>query len=101
MLLISRIVRLITTIIVVILVAGILLKVLGANASNSIVKDVHDVAKFLAGPFDGMFTPHSAKAAIAINWGIAAAVYFVIGNLIAGLIARAAPEGVHPAEPVA
>ncbi len=100
MLLIARLVRLVVGIIVLLIVAAIVLRVLGANASNTIVKDVHDVAKTLVGPFDGMFSISKPKVAIAVNWGIAALVYLLVGGLIARLIARAAPSGVHPAEPV-
>jgi hypothetical protein len=33
-----------------------------------------------------MFSFHSAKVAVAVNWGIAALVYLVVGALIARLI---------------
>ena len=41
----------------------------------------------LAGPFDGMFTLNSADATIAVNWGIAAVVYLIVGAVVAWLIA--------------
>ncbi len=100
MLLIARIVRIVVGVIVVLIIVGILLRVLGANASNSVVKDIHDAAKFFVGPFDGMFSIHNAKVAIAVNWGIGALVYLLVGGFIASLIARAAPRGVAPSEPV-
>jgi hypothetical protein len=78
----------VVTIVVVIIVAGILLVVLKANPSNGIVSHVHDWARSLAGPFDGIFSFHNARVAIAVNWGIAAAVYLLIGGLIARLIGR-------------
>ena len=43
---------------------------------------------WLAGPFDGMFSFHSAKTAIAVNWGIAALVYLIVGGLIVRLLGR-------------
>jgi hypothetical protein len=86
--LLARVVYLLVTVVVVILVAGILLVVFKANATNSIVSDVHGWARSLAGPFDGMFSFHDARVAIAVNWGIAAAVYLVVGGLIARLIGR-------------
>ncbi len=100
MTLVARIVRAIASLIALLIVAAIVLRVLGANAGNTVVKDVHDAAKFFVGPFNGMFSIHNAKAAIAVNWGIAAIVYFVIGAIIAGLIMRLAPSGVPPSEPV-
>jgi hypothetical protein len=36
-----------------------------------------------------MFSFHSARVAIAVNWGIAAVVYLFVGGLIARLIGRA------------
>lgn len=98
---IARIARLLVTLLVALIVAGILLRVLGANASNTIVRDVHDAARAVVGPFDNLFSIRHAKVAIAVNWGIAAIVYFVVGGFIARLIARAAPRGLPPAEPVA
>jgi hypothetical protein len=81
--LLARVVQLVVSIVVLIIVAGILLVVLKANPANSIVSDVHEWARSLAGPFDGMFSFHSANVAIAVNWGIAAVVYLLAGGLIA------------------
>jgi len=87
--LLSRVVRLVVSVVVVIIVAGILLVLLKANPSNSIVSQVHDWARSLAGPFDGIFTFHNAHVAIAVNWGVAAVVYLFVGGLIARLLGRA------------
>ena len=85
---IARIVRIITWILVAIIVLAIVFAVLEANRDNVIVSSVTDVAKSLVGPFDGLFRPHDPKLRIAVNWGIAALVYLLVGLLIAGLIAR-------------
>jgi len=84
----ARLISLITTIVVAIVVAGILLVVLKANPANDIVKVVHDAARFLAGPFDGMFNLHNPRTEIAVNWGAAAIVYLLVGNFIAGALRR-------------
>jgi hypothetical protein len=84
--LLARVVQLVVSIVVAIVVAGILLVVLKANPTNSIVSEVHSWAHWLAGPFDGMFSFHSANDAIAVNWGIAAVVYLFAGVLIARLV---------------
>jgi hypothetical protein len=86
--LLARVVQLVVSIVVLIILAGILLVVLKANPANSIVSEIHDWARWLAGPFDGMFSFHSADTAIAVNWGIAAAVYLFAGVLIARLLGR-------------
>jgi hypothetical protein len=82
----ARVVHLVVAIIVVIIVAGIVLVLLKANATNTIVSDVHDGARWLAGPFDGIFSFHSARVALAVNWGLAAIVYAVVGGVIARLL---------------
>ena len=87
MLLLARIVRLVTKAVAAVIVAGILLFVLGANASNSIVELVMDAGEFLVGPFDTLFTMDSAKWELAVNWGIAALVWLVAGALVARLLA--------------
>jgi hypothetical protein len=81
-------VHLVVGVIALIVVAGILLALLKANPGNSIVSEVHDGASSLAGPFNGMFSFHSAQVAIAVNWGIAAVVYLLIGGLITQLLSR-------------
>ena len=88
---IARLVSIAASVVALIIVAGILLYVLGAHQSNDVVRWVHDAAKTLVGPFDHMFTVGGAKATLAVNWGIAAVVYLVIGSLIARLIAGLAP----------
>jgi hypothetical protein len=98
--LIARIVRLIAVIIALLIVAAILLRVLSANPGNTIVRDIHDVARTLVGPFKNIFSLKNAKVSIAVNWGIAAIVYLVVGSVIASLIMRLAPRGVHPSQPV-
>jgi hypothetical protein len=85
---IARAVILIATAVALVLVAGIVLVVLEANRSNDIVQAVRDAASFLAGPFDGLFTLDSNKAEKAVNWGIAAVVWYAVGRLIARLLLR-------------
>jgi hypothetical protein len=84
----ARAVILIGTVVALILVVGILLVVLGANQSNELVKAVHSAARFLAGPFDGLFKLHSRRATIAVDWGIAAVVWYAVARLLARLVLR-------------
>ena len=84
----ARLVMLVAAVVAAILVIGILLVVLGANQSNTLVDAVMDAARWLAGPFRDLFTFDSHKTAIAVNWGIAAIVYLVVGRLIARLLMR-------------
>jgi hypothetical protein len=86
---IGRLIRLVVLAVVAVIVAGILLRVLGANMSNAVVNDVHDAAKWLVGPFDNIFSISNPKVSIAVNWGLAAVVYLLVGGFIARLFARA------------
>jgi hypothetical protein len=93
LLLLARIVRLVTLGVVAIIVAAILFRVLGANASNELVSTITDWARWLVGPFRDLFSIANAKVAIAVNWGLAALVYLVVGSFIARLAARGALAG--------
>jgi hypothetical protein len=84
----ATLVDLITGAVAVVILIGIAFVVLKANPHNDIVSTVHDVARWLVGPFDGMFTPKDHKLAVAINWGIAIAVYVTAGRVVASLLRR-------------
>jgi hypothetical protein len=86
--LVARIIWLIAVLVALVIAAGIVLVVLKANPSNSVVSSVHDAAKFLVGPFDGIFKPGDHRLAIAINWGIAALVYLAVARVIVRLLGR-------------
>ena len=89
MLLLARIVRLITALVVGFIVVGIVLHLLDANSGNAIVSFVYDVAGWLVTPFKGVFSPDGAHVKIAVNWGLAAVVYAIVGGVISSLLARA------------
>jgi hypothetical protein len=85
---VARIILLIATVVALIILAGIAFVVLKANMGNSIVSSIHDAAKFLVGPFDGIFKPKDHRVAIAINWGLAIVVYLFVARLIARILRR-------------
>lgn len=89
---VSRLVRLVTTIVVLLIVAAIVLRVVGANPGNSIVRDIHDAGRWLVGPFKNVFSVKNAKESIALNWGLAALIYLIVGHALASVIARLAPR---------
>jgi hypothetical protein len=74
------------TVVALILLCDILFVVFNANPTNTIVSHMHSWGRALVGPFAGLFTPRNPKQRIAINWGIAAAVYFVASRLVARLL---------------
>ena len=83
-------VKLAGALVVGVIVAGILCHVLGANASNDVVSAIYSVDRVLVAPFSGLFSLDDHKLEIAVNWGIAAIVYLLIGRVLANLIA---PKG--------
>ena len=75
------------------IVIGILLVVLGANESNSIVSTLHDWASSLSQPFHNVFHLKNAKANVAVNWGLAAVVYAIVGAIITRVLASIGAAG--------
>lgn len=61
---------------------------LEANRDNGIVDFFVDVGEFLVEPFDNVFDLEKRKVEVAVNWGLAALVYSLIGALIAKLLRR-------------
>jgi hypothetical protein len=86
---VARLIRAVAGIVAAIIVAAILLRVFSANPHNIVVSDVHDAGAWLVTPFKHLFSLHSAKGTMALNWGIAAVVYLAVAHLLAGLIMRA------------
>jgi hypothetical protein len=93
MTLIARIVRLITGVVVAVLVVGIVLHLLHANGGNGVVSAIYDAAGWLASPFANVFKLSDATAQIAVNWGLAALVYAIVGAIVASLLLRAGIAG--------
>ena len=84
----ARIVSLITSVVVGLVVVGIVLVLLEANPGNTIVGWLLDAAAWLAEPFDNVFSLDGRKERIAVNYGLAALVYALVGGLIARLLRR-------------
>ena len=84
----ARVVALIGSLVAAVIVIGILLVVLEASKDADIVRWITDAAEWLVGPFTGLFNLDSAKWQTAVNWGLAAVVYFAISRVIARVLAR-------------
>ena len=85
---VAGIISFITSVVLGFLLIGILLVVLEANRGNEIVNLVLNVGEFFADPFDNIFSPEGLKAKVALNWGIAALVYGLIGGLLVSHLRR-------------
>ena len=88
----ARLVRTLAGIIALIIVVAIVLFLVGANPSNQIVSAIHDAGAWLAGPFKNLFSIHDPKLAMAVNWGLAALAYLIVGHIIASLLVRMSPR---------
>ena len=84
----ARLVGLVGSALAVLIGAGILLVVLDANPRNEIVEAVTDAARWLAGPFHGLFDLKSSEWQVAVNWGLAGAAYYALSRVIVRLLAR-------------
>jgi lysylphosphatidylglycerol synthetase-like protein (DUF2156 family) len=87
---VSKAIELLGTAVALVLLAGVVLVLLKANRVNDIVEAVRDAADWLAGPFNDMFELSSRRRSIAVNWAIAAVVYYAASRLIAGFVSRRA-----------
>jgi hypothetical protein len=71
-----------------IIALAIILHVLGAKTSNSVVNAIHQAGSWLSSWSHGLFAIHSGDVSMLVNWGIAAVVYLVAAGFIARMIAR-------------
>jgi hypothetical protein len=85
---VARIVSLITSVVVGLILIAIVLVLLDANQSNGIVNWLVDAGRWLSQPFHNIFEPDGTKARVAINWGLAAVIYAIVGSLIARVLRR-------------
>lgn len=92
----ATIVKVVFGVFAVILALGALLVVFGrsVSAENPVVKFIWDFADAIDGPFgrtDGIFNfdgDNGPKLNALVNWGIAAIVYLIIGNVLRRLLTR-------------
>ena len=83
----ARVVALIGSLVAAVIVVGILLVVFNADTSAAVVEWITDAAKWLVGPFEGLFNLDSRDWQTVVNWGLAAVVYFAISRVIARVVA--------------
>ena len=85
---VARLVGLVTAVVVSLIVIGIVLVLLEANRTNDVVDWILNAGEFLVEPFDNIFKLDSHKATVAVNWGLGALIYGVIGGLVVRLLRR-------------
>lgn len=91
---VARLIMTVAVLIVVLIGLAIVLRDIGANPTNTIVKGLHEGANFFAGAFTGLISFHGhPKRAITVDWGIAAIVYLIAGAVISAYVRRIAAGG--------
>ena len=85
---VANIVRVVTGVIAAIFVLHILFVALHANQSNDFVSFIYSAAKVFVLGLGDVFTPRDALAGVILNYGLAALVYLVIGQMIAKMLRR-------------
>ena len=84
----ARIVSLITAVVVGLIVIGIVLVLLEANRDNAIVDWLVGAAGWLTEPFHNIFNMDGHKEQVAVNYGLGALVYALVGGFVAKLLRR-------------
>jgi hypothetical protein len=87
----ARFVWLATLLVLALIGLAVTLRLLGAQAGNSIVHGVTNAGGTIVAPFRGMFAFTHPKLEMLVNWGIAAGVYLLAGALVGALILRVSP----------
>ncbi len=84
----AALVRGIAVVLAAILVVHIVLTMGNANPENGITKSIADLARPLALGFKNLFSPSDPKAAVLVNFGLAAIFWLVVGAVLAWIIRR-------------
>ncbi|GAA0573876.1 hypothetical protein [Actinomadura livida] len=84
----ATVISVITTVAVLILAVHIVFVAFEANTANGIVSWFSDRATDLSWQFKDIFQPADPKLEVAVNYGLAALVYLLIGRLLTNLTRR-------------
>ncbi|MEV4256751.1 hypothetical protein AB0J52_26600 [Spirillospora sp. NPDC049652] len=82
------IISIVTTVVVLILAVHIVFVAFDANTGNSLVHRISGWADDLAWQFKDVFQPKNRKVEVAVNYGLAAVVYLVVGRILIALVRR-------------
>ncbi|WP_157429983.1 hypothetical protein [Actinomadura oligospora] len=85
---IVTLISIVTTVVVLILAVHIVFVAFDANTGNALVHRISGWADDLAWQFRDVFQPENHKAEVAVNYGLAAVVYLVIGRILVALVRR-------------
>jgi hypothetical protein len=80
--LLGRLIALVLSILAAIIILAIVVKVFDANRANVIVDNLIRAGDYLVGPLKGIFQFSSRDTEVAVNWGIAAALYLIVAAIV-------------------
>jgi hypothetical protein len=82
------VVHLVTGIVASIFLLHILFVVFEANQGNGFVHGLYTLAKVLVLGLGDVFTPDDAKLGVVLNYGLAALLYVIVGQLVVRALRR-------------
>lgn len=85
---VAAVVHLITGLIATIFLVHILFVIFEANQGNGFVHGVYTMAKVFVLGLGDVFTPDDAKLGVVLNYGFAALIWMVIGQLVVRALNR-------------
>lgn len=85
---VANVIHVVTGLVVSVFVLHILFVVLGANHGNGFVVFIRMLARTLVLGLGDVFTPDDAVLGVVLNYGLAALVYLVVGQLIIRALRR-------------
>lgn len=79
---VANVIRAVVGVVVTVFVLHVLFVVFDANQGNEFVSVIYTLAKTLVLGLGDVFTPEDAVLGVLLNYGLAALVYLVVGQLI-------------------
>lgn len=86
--LLAGVVRWLCTIFAVVLALHVLLTISGANPDNGLSRWIAEGSDVLVFVFKDLFTPDNPKVRVALNYGLAALGWAVLGAVLNGVLRR-------------
>lgn len=84
----AKVVSLISLIVAAFMAICIVLILVAPGIDRFPIGFAFDAGEFMAGPFDGLFPTRSVKSYVLANWGLAAVVWLLLGQVVALLLRR-------------
>ncbi|WP_344126310.1 hypothetical protein [Saccharopolyspora halophila] len=84
----AKVVRMVVAVVVIIFALHVLFVVLDANQGNGFVSLIYTLAQTFVLGLGDVFTPDDALLGVILNYGLAALIWFIVGQFIIKLLRR-------------